>query len=52
MTWRSADILTRDEAYHYGGSLMMAPPHPLPTGLKAWDGACSETGELGLGGWW
>lgn len=52
MTWRSADILTRAEVVEYGSWLLTPPEHPLPTGIEGWDGACDETGGLGLGGWW
>lgn len=52
MTWKISDILTSSEALDYAGSLTGQMQRTLPTALPAWDGACDESGGLGLGHWW
>ena len=52
MSWTYTDVLTKRAAIDYGSALMGQRPRPLTTGIDAWDGACDETGGLGLGDWW
>jgi replicative DNA helicase len=52
VSWSYTDILDPKHAYDYGASLLGVRQRPLPTGLAKWDGACDETGGLGIGDWW
>lgn len=51
-TWKVKNILDPSTAWDYGASLIGGSISTLPTGLRSWDGACSETNGEGLADWW